>query len=300
MARYRFLIADVFSATAFGGNQLAMLPDARGISDEGLQKIAREFNFPESTFILPATDPACAWQVRIFTPARELPFAGHPTVGTACLLVREGMAKGGDFVLQEKIGPVRVTVSDSDDARFARLTVDQAPALGDDPVSAAQAAASLSLADDAVTRVISATLGIPFTFIQLRDFATVDRAVFDHASWRSDFGDREDGQLYVFAGDLADGGSIYSRLFAPTFGIPEDPATGSAASIIAGAGAMLAGHRDGSFSLTIEQGVKMGRPSRLYASAMVNDGQVTAVSVGGATTLIAEGEIDVPDAYLVG
>ena len=127
MARYRFLIADVFSATPFGGNQLAVLPDARGLSDEGMQLIAREFNFPESTFVLPATDGSSAWRVRIFTPARELPFAGHPTVGTACLLVRKGLAAEGAFSLEEKIGPVAVEVSQRDGVPFARLTVDRRP-----------------------------------------------------------------------------------------------------------------------------------------------------------------------------
>jgi trans-2,3-dihydro-3-hydroxyanthranilate isomerase len=300
MARYRFLIADVFSATPFGGNQLAVLPDAAGLSDEGMQLVAREFNFPESTFVLPAADSAHVRRIRIFTPTRELPFAGHPTVGTACLLVREGLAAEGKFVVEEGIGPVRVEVSRRGDGLFGRLTVDQAPELHADAVSAASAAAAIGLAEGDVERVFSATVGIDFTFIQVRDPATVDRAVFDHAAWRGAFADRRDGQLYLFGGQLADGGRIHARLFAPTFGIAEDPATGSAASILAGAGAIVTGHRGDRFALTIDQGILMGRPSRLEAEATLGDGRVAAVSVGGATAFVAEGEIAIPDRYLLG
>ncbi|HET7708355.1 MAG TPA: PhzF family phenazine biosynthesis protein [Sphingomicrobium sp.] len=300
MARYRFLIADVFSASPFGGNQLAVLPDAAGISDEGMQRVAREFNFPESTFVLPATDPGSIRKVRIFTPARELPFAGHPTVGTACLLVREGLAREGKFVLQEGIGPVSVEVSRRGDGLFSRLTVDQAPQLHAGHVAVADAAAAIGLDTAEVERLFAATLGIDFTFIRLRDARAVDRAVFDHAAWRAAFSGRIDGQLYVFAGALADGGTVHARLFAPSFGIAEDPATGSAATVLAGAGAMLARHQKEQFRLTIDQGVLLGRPSRLEASATLAEGKVVAVSVGGATTFVAEGEIEVPEPYLLG
>ena len=300
MARYRFLIADVFSATPFGGNQLAVLPDARGISDEGLQLLAKEFNFPESTFVLPASNPDCVRRVRIFTPTRELPFAGHPTVGTACLLVREGLAQEGAFVLEEGIGPVRVDVTRRGDGLFGRLTVDQAPELHADSVSSAEAAASIGLAESDIERVFPATLGIDFTFIQLSDAATVDRAVFDHAAWRAAFASRRDGQLYVFAGPLVDGGRIHARLFAPTFGIAEDPATGSAAGILAGAGAIITGFSGKRLALTIDQGILMGRPSRLEAEARLSGGQVVSISVGGSTAFVAEGEIDVPERCLLG
>ena len=151
-----------------------------------------------------------------------------------------------------------------------------------------------------MTRVFSAALGVHFTYIELADAAAVDSAVFDQAGWKAAFGDREDGQLYLFAGSLADGGTIHSRLFAPSFGIAEDPATGAAATILAGAGATLSGHRGSRFAFTIDQGIKMGRPSRLEAFAELRDGQVTAVGVGGHTAFVAEGEMDVPEAYLLG
>ena len=300
MARYRFLLADVFSPTPFGGNQLAVLPDARGISEEGMQLLAREFNFPESTFVLPSSSPDCVRRIRIFTPTRELPFAGHPTVGTACILVREGLAEEGAFVLEEGIGPVRVDVSLPDGGLFGRLTVDQAPVVHGESVGVAQAAAAIGLAESDIERVFVATLGIHFTFIQLRDAATVDQAVFDHAAWRAAFADRLDGQLYIFAGPLSDGGQIYARLFAPTFGIAEDPAPGSAASILAGAAAIVTGYAGDRLALSIDQGILMRRPSRLEAEATLSGGQVATVSVGGATAFVAEGEIDVPERYLFG
>lgn len=299
MTAYRFLIADVFSDQPFGGNQLAVLPDARGISDEGLQAIAREFNFPESSFILPSDDPACIRRVRIFTPAREMPFAGHPTVGTASAMVREGIAAPGSFALLEGIGVVRVAVTETDAGLSGRLTVDQSPIVHRDNVSVAEAAASLGLPPGDVRNVFAATLAINFTFVHLRDREAVDRASLDHAAWAEAFAGRPDGQLYVFSGDLADGGSIHSRLFAPSFGIPEDPATGSAASILAGAGAIMTGHQGPSFSLSIDQGVAMGRPSRLESTARLEQGLVTAVEVGGAVTFVAEGIIDVPASHLL-
>ena len=298
MASYRFLILDVFSDTAFGGNQLAVLPDAGGISDEGLQTLAAEFNFPESTFVLPSSDPDCVRRVRIFTPQREMPFAGHPTIGTACALVAEKIAEEGRFVLEEGIGPVEVEVSRSPAGLRATLTARQAPRL-DEPVSSAAAAAVLGLAETEVLQVHAATLGIDFTFIRLRDPAAVDRVALDQSVWASRFAGKPNAQIYVFAGELADGASIHSRMFAPALGIPEDPATGAAASILAGSAAMISGAGGDRFSLTIDQGVAMGRPSRLEASARLENGQVVAVSVGGASTFVAEGRITVPEHYLL-
>lgn len=299
MARYDFHIVDVFSAEQFGGNQLAVLTDARGISDAGLQAIAREFNFPESTFVLPASDSSAVRRVRIFTPQRELPFAGHPTVGTACVLVHEGIAGEGTFTFEEGIGPVRVEAARDHNGLSARFTVDQAPELHGDSISGADAAATLGVAPAEVMRVFAASLGIDFTFVQLRDRDSVDRASLDHAAWALAFSGRPDGQVYLFAGELADGAEIHSRLFAPAFGIPEDPATGSAASVLVAAAAMLTGASRNRFSLAIRQGVKMGRPSTLSAAAQLRGGQVVAVEVGGATAFVAEGKIEVPERYLM-
>lgn len=299
MAGYRFLMADVFSDRAFGGNQLAVLPDARGISDEGMQAITREFNFAESTFVLPATVASAVRRVRIFTPGRELPFAGHPTVGTACALVKEGAAEPGFFIIEEGIGPVAVNVARDGDAYSARFAVEQAPVRHPDAASLAEAAATLSLAEADVLQVIAAGRGVDFSFIQLRDQQAVDRAKLDPAAWSRNFGGKVAGQLYVFAGELADQGALYARMFGPSFGISEDPATGSAAGILAAIGATLAGSIDDRFALSISQGVAMGRPSKIDANARLRDGLVAGFEVGGSVTFVAEGQIDVPKRYLL-
>lgn len=298
MASYRFLIADVFSGTAFGGNQLAVLPDAVGITDEGLQLITREFNFPESTFVLPATEQSAVRSVRIFTPGRELPFAGHPTVGTACALVKEGLAEPGDFVIEEGIGPITVRVCRDETGLSATFTVTKQPVIHDDVASATEAASALSLDTSEVVRVFAAGLGVDFTFIQLRDIAAVDRAKLDHAAWTRAFSGKSAPQLYFFAGDLEDGSELYSRMFGPNFGIPEDPATGSAAGILAGVAAGFASPSGDRYALSIRQGVTMGRPSRIDAAALLENGKVAAIEVGGAVTFTAEGMIDIPAAYL--
>ena len=299
MPGYRFLIADVFSDRAFGGNQLAILPDARGISDDGLQAITREFNFAESTFVLPAKGASAVRRVRIFTPGREMPFAGHPTVGTACALVKEGVAEAGDFIIEEGIGPVAVRVARDGDAFSARFVLEQAPVRHPDAASPAEAAAALSLPESDVVQVIAAGLGIDFTFIQLRDREAVDRAKLDHSAWARDFGGKVAGQLYIFSGELADRGTLYARMFGPSFGISEDPATGSAAGILAGVSAALAGPPGDRFAISISQGVAMGRPSTIEASARLVEGMVTGIEVGGSVTFVAEGQIDVPQRYLM-
>jgi trans-2,3-dihydro-3-hydroxyanthranilate isomerase len=191
-------------------------------------------------------------------------------------------------------------VKQAGDSLVGRLTVDQAPVIHRDNASVADTAAALGVAAQEVVQVFAATLGINFTFVQLCDAASVDRAKLDHAAWANAFGGRVDGQLYVFSGDLVDGGRIHSRLFAPAFGIPEDPATGSAASILAGAAAILTGFDEPALHLSIDQGVAMGRPSRLESAARLEQGQVTAVEVGGAVTFVAEGTITIPAAYLLG
>jgi trans-2,3-dihydro-3-hydroxyanthranilate isomerase len=293
---YRFLIADVFTEQAFGGNQLAVLPDARGLSDGAMQALAREFNFSETTFVLPASDPAHAFRVRIFTPANELPFAGHPTVGTAAVLAREGLiARTGSVVFEEGVGPVTVDVDVTDTRAFARLNLDagvQSPA-EHPPVDAA--AAALSLPVSAVREAWFASVGVPFAFIHLAGRESVDRASLDYAAWNAGFSHGFGRSLYLFAGDLAAGSGLYARMFAQDMGIAEDPATGSAAATLAGSLADRLAEREGTFSWQIDQGVKMGRPSRIEASAAKRGGRTVRVMAGGAAVIVAEGTITVPN-----
>ena len=296
--RYDFMILDVFSDTAFGGNQLAVLTDARGLTTKAMQTITREFDFPETTFVLPASEPDNARRVRIFTPGAELPFAGHPTIGTACALVMAGKWPAGEVVLEEGVGPVPVMTENVGGAYSGRLRLTQAPEVSDLVPAAADVAAAVSLKPEEILQVFCAGMGPRFTFVQVGSRETVDRSQLDQQQWRQRLADAWGAQVYVFAGDLEDGSEIYARMYAPGFGVPEDPATGSAAAAIVGAAATSAGTRDGQFRLNIVQGVSMGRPSFLSASARFDGGALSSIEVGGSCVLVAEGTIEVPDGLL--
>ena len=295
--RYHFMIVDVFTDTPFGGNQLAVLTDARGLTTDAMQTITREFDFPESTFLLPPSDPSYARRVRIFTPGRELPFAGHPTVGTACALVMSGACKPGEIILEEGVGPVPVQVEQTGTGFSGRFRLDRGPDVPDTVPSKADMAAILSLEPGDVLDVFGASFGVDFTFVQVRDRETGDRSKLDHPSWARILENAWGPQVHVFAGQPADGGEVYARMYGLKFGIPEDPATGSAAAAFAGATALRAGG-SGTRRIDIRQGVKMGRPSLLRTCATVDDGEVRSVEVGGGCAFVAEGEIEVPDHFL--
>src|ERR1700726_2303824 len=183
--KYAFQIVDVFSSTPFGGNQLAILPDAAGISTEGMQKIAREFNFGETAFVLPKNDPN-TYRVRIFTPRTELDFAGHPSVGTACALVMKQHVRLGDpirLILEESVGPVTVDVAQRNGGFHGTLTLSgkiDAPA---GAPSLTDLAAVLSVEPAEVSRVFFAGIGLPFCFAQLSSNEAVDRAAINRVAW---------------------------------------------------------------------------------------------------------------------
>ena len=169
--KYAFHIVDVFSSTPFGGNQLAVLPDAAGISTEGMQKIAREFNFGETTFVLPKNDPANTCRVRIFTPRTELDFAGHPSVGTACALVMKQHVRLGDpirLILEENVGPVTVDVAQRNGGFHGTLTLSGKIEAPTGAPSSAELAAVLSVEPAEVNQVFFAGVGVPFCFAQLK------------------------------------------------------------------------------------------------------------------------------------
>jgi trans-2,3-dihydro-3-hydroxyanthranilate isomerase len=296
MSSYRFIIADVFTEQAFGGNQLAVVPDARGLSDRAMQALAREFNFSESTFVFPADDPAHAFRVRIFTPTGELPFAGHPTVGTAAVLAREGLiARSGSVVFEEGVGPVQVDVEVSDTRAFAKLILHAQVQHPDERPSVDAAAAVLSLPAGAVRDAWFASVGVPFAYVHLQDRETVDAARLDQAVWAERFASSFGPHLFFFAGDISSGSTLYARMIAPAMGLAEDPATGAACATLAGSLAQRHPDRDGTFDWQIEQGVKMGRPSHIEASAIKSDGRTVRVIAGGAAVLVAQGTIAVPD-----
>jgi trans-2,3-dihydro-3-hydroxyanthranilate isomerase len=299
--QHRFAIADVFTDQPFAGNQLAVFPEAHGLSGRAMQAIAREFNFAETTFVLPPSDPRHACRVRIFTPKIELPFAGHPTVGTAAVLARLGLIKlaGGkaNIVLEEGIGPVPVEIVAGTDTVVAHLLSEkpvETPAI---PIARAAAAAALSVQETSVLEAWFASAGVPFCFVRLKDSDTVDRALLDRAAWSTHFAGAWSPNLYFFAGETAAPGKLYVRMFAPALGIEEDPATGSGAVALAGVLAARLPAADGLFVWQIDQGVAMGRPSRIEASAQKRAGRVLGIKVGGATVVSAEGTMSVPAGY---
>jgi|KBSSwiStaDraftv2_1062776.scaffolds.fasta_scaffold00689_19 trans-2,3-dihydro-3-hydroxyanthranilate isomerase len=293
--RYDFMILDVFTDKPFGGNQLAVLIDARGLTTEAMQAVAREFDYPETTFVLPPDNPANVRRVRIFTPSAELPFAGHPTVGTACALVMANQCAVGDFILEEGLGPVSVSTRREGGSYSARLRIERAPEVPETVPTAADIAAVLSLPASTVLQAFCAGMGPRFTYAQVASAEIVDRAQLDHESWRRILADNWAANLFVFAGELRDRSELYGRMFAPSLGIPEDPATGAAAAAIAGMAALSEGK---DVRLDVVQGVAMGRPSFLSASAELKAGAVSAIEVGGGCAFIAEGRIEIPDQLL--
>jgi trans-2,3-dihydro-3-hydroxyanthranilate isomerase len=285
----RYVTVDVFTDRAFGGNPLAVLPDARGLSDADMQAIAREFNYSEQTFVLPAASLGNTARVRIFTPAVELPFAGHPNVGTAFVLASAGTALGhhvGDtMIFEEGAGPVRAEVLREAGAVVgARIAAPQALELGPElppaPLAACAGLPAEALAAAHAPRL--ASVGLPTAFAELRDLAALaaarpDPAAFAAAEAALPLAGRPlILHLWVRTGP----GAVRARLFAPTAGVPEDPATGSAAGAL---GALLAGRGDGE-ALLVEQGIEMRRPSRIEVT--VADGWAT---IAGRCVAVMEG-----------
>jgi len=300
--KYTFHIVDVFSSTPFCGNQLAVLPDAAGISTEGMQKIAREFNFGETIFVLPKKDAANTCRVRIFTPRAELDFAGAPSVGTACALVMKQHVRFSDpirLILEENIGPVTVDVAQRNGGFHGTLTLSgkiEAPSGAPSPTDLA---AVLSIEPAEVNQVFFAGVGVPICFAQLNSNEVVDRAAINRTAWAATLSRAWSPHIFFFAGNLQDGGKLYARMWAPALGVEEDPATGGACAALVGAMASKPDFGGTAYRLSIQQGVLMGRRSEIEAEARKSGSVVTSVSVGGATAYIASGEIEVPPSALV-
>jgi trans-2,3-dihydro-3-hydroxyanthranilate isomerase len=289
--RRRFATLDVFTDRRFAGNPLAVVLDAEALDTAAMQAIAREFNHPETVFVFAPADPAHRARVRIFTPARELPFAGHPTVGTAVLLgPRDG--GGRDIVLEEGIGPVRCTLeSTSEGGGSARFAIPQLPTEVGPTADVAAIAAALSLApsDIGEGRPARWSAGIPLTFVPVTSLATIARCRPDLAKFDAAFG--AGAAVYIFCNETAEPGHhFHARMFAPGMGVSEDPATGSAAAAFAG---LLARRlSDGTHAFTIEQGYEMGRPSVIRLTAEVAAGRLVSASVGGNAVVATEGTIE--------
>jgi trans-2,3-dihydro-3-hydroxyanthranilate isomerase len=302
MARsYRYLHLDVFTDHLFGGNQLAVFLDGRGLSGETMQAIAKEMNFSESTFILPPEQPGTDFRMRIFTPAEELPMAGHPTIGSAFALARAGAIERGrkNFVFGCNIGPVPVaTTWNGDDLGFAWMT-QGLPTFGDPMPDPARTAAALSLSPAAVAGtglpVQSVSCGVPFLFVALTTRSAVDNVSVNGPQLEELLRATDMGAHGVFVFSAEPGGSratVYSRMFAPQLGVMEDPATGSASGPL---GCYLVKHKlvqpDKADAMISLQGAKMGRPSHVHISIGLAKGEISSVRVGGEAVLAGEGTL---------
>jgi trans-2,3-dihydro-3-hydroxyanthranilate isomerase len=294
----RFTTLDVFTARRFAGNPLAVVRESEGLDGAAMQAIAREFNLPETVFLLPASDPAHAARLRIFTPVAELPFAGHPTVGTAVLL---GLSAGSEpraLILEETIGPVRCRVEPlAADRGHARFDLPRLPQHLGDTADASLIAAAVGLelddlgCDDFAPGRWSA--GLEFAMIPVRGLDAIGRSYCDRSCWEAAFGVTGPRTAYLYCREAVEAGhAFHARMFAPHMGIPEDPATGSAAAAFAGVIARYGGLPDGDHRLPIEQGYEMGRPSVLHLALTLSGGKLTAASIGGDAIVVCEGRIE--------
>ena len=298
MNRLHYHLVDVFTDRAFGGNPLAVFTDGSGIPDATMQSIAKELNLSETTFVLPPQDPKNNYWVRIFTPASELPMAGHPTIGTAFVLAREGMLKDSDIIFEEGVGPVPVSIEWKDGAPgFAEMR-QPLPTFGRRFEDVDAIAQMLSLETDAIaaTRlpIEVVSCGLPYLLVPVISLEAIGRIRFRADLWQHLVGDVVAADVFVFTKEVQfDGSDVHSRMFAPAHGIPEDPATGSASGPL---GCYLVRHNviasDGELRCTSEQGIEMGRPSFIKIRIAHRGDEITDVRVGGTCHYMGAGHLD--------
>jgi trans-2,3-dihydro-3-hydroxyanthranilate isomerase len=304
---YAFHTADIFTNQAHGGNPLAVIPDARGLSDAQMLAITREFNYSESVFVFPPDSRANTRRLRIFTPGGELPFAGHPTVGCAFVLAAIGEIPmtGAEtrIIFEEGVGPVPVTIRGSNGKPvFSQLTAARLPEIQQPPPPPEKLAEILSLepseivADDMIEPE-AVSCGVPFLFIPLKTPEMLSWVKVDPIKWEEALGAYWAREMFVFStedwSNIFEGGHLRARMFAPGLGIGEDPATGSACAALAGFLALRAETRDGTVRWTVDQGVEMGRPSRLDLEVDLKRGQLAAIRVGGESVLVSSGTLHI-------
>ncbi|MEX0406565.1 PhzF family phenazine biosynthesis protein [Aquibium sp. LZ166] len=306
MTRRRYEIYDVFTDRTLAGNPLAIVHDVEGLSGEAMQAIAAEFNLSETVFVGRPANGIHTAAIRIFTPRSELPFAGHPTVGTAIALIeRDGMQErtGGAaiLVLEEKVGPVRCAVTRSGGgAAFAEFDLPRLP----EPVSLSAEpeliAAALGLSPSDIGfenhRPATWTAGVPFVTVPVSGLDAAARAGLDASAWL-DIAPRVGSTVsyvYLYCRETVDHAcGFHARMFAPHDGIPEDPATGAAAAAFAGQIMRYDEPVDGAYRVWIEQGVEMARPSAIRLEIDVEHRRIGAARIGGHAVQVAEGTLSV-------
>jgi trans-2,3-dihydro-3-hydroxyanthranilate isomerase len=295
-----FYTLDVFTDRALAGNPLAVVLDAQGLTDAAMQAITREFNLSETVFVLPPADPRQRASLRIFTPGRELPFAGHPTVGAAVLLgcLDHGKQHGvAAFGLEEKVGLVACAVEVTGEGRgSATFTLPRLPERIGSAGSRDALAAALGLQPEEIgfpghqPSMFSA--GVGFTFVPVNGAGTIARAEPNLTGWADAIGPRDHANAFVYTAEVTEAGSAYhARMFAPAMGIGEDPATGAAVAAFAGVVMAYDKPEDGEHSLVIEQGYEMGRPSLITLGLTVQDGALVRATIGGSAVVVSEGAL---------
>lgn len=299
----RYAILDVFTDRPLAGNPLAVVLDAEGLDDGRMQSIAREFNLSETVFVAPPENPVHTASIRIFTPAYEMPFAGHPTVGAAVLLARDLVRKSparedAVLVLEEKVGPIRCGVMiKSDTGGHAVFDAPRLPAEAGEasPKDALAVALGLGPAEIGFENhqpsVFSA--GNAFTFVPVRDLDVIARARPNSAVWEEAFGNDVIGAFLYCRETAATGHHFHARMFALVRGVIEDPATGSAAATFPGVILKFDEPPAGSHRYVIEQGFEMGRPSLIGLEVDIDGGAVVATRIGGDAVVVAEGTLSV-------
>lgn len=304
MAERRYLIYDVFTDTALAGNPLAVVLDAEGLDTGQMQAIASEFNLSETVFVLPAANPMHTARLRIFTPKLELPFAGHPTVGTAIALAEDPGRLAGDdgtlIMLEEKVGDVRCVVSQGEGASFAEFDLPRLSQSLAFEVSQETIGAALGLGPHEVGfenhRPALRTAGVPYVTVPVANLEVAARARLDQHLW-STFAPVIDGvpaDAYVYCRETVNHDChFHARMFAPKSGIPEDPATGSAAAAFSGAVIAFDAPPDGPHAVWIEQGIEMGRSSRIRLEMEIDGGDAVSARIGGHAVKVAEGRLRV-------
>jgi trans-2,3-dihydro-3-hydroxyanthranilate isomerase len=294
--RRKFFTLDVFTRRRYAGNPLAVVLDPDGLDGAAMQRIAGEFNLSETVFVLPPADKAHRAKLRIFTPARELPFAGHPTVGSAVLLNRiDGGTGKREIVVEEGIGPVRCAVEaiDADTGR-ARFELARLPAETGAAASPAAIAAALSLSESDIGfdsfKPARWSAGNEFSFVPLKGLDAMRRSRPNSGQSDAAFGTTG---AFLFCRETAEPGhAFHARMFAPRAGIPEDPATGSAVAAFAGVLAHFTRLPDGEHAFVIEQGYEMGRPSLIRLAMSITRGKLTAGAIAGEAVVVSEGTLE--------
>ena len=294
MSRHYFTL-DVFTDKALSGNPLAVVLDSEGLDDTMMQRIAGEFNLSETVFVFPPADPANRAKVRIFTPGRELPFAGHPTIGTAVLLSHlDGLGEGADLVLEENVGLVPCSVS----GKSATFSIPKLPVRTEADLDVALMAEALGLEPIDIGieghSYAPCNAGVPFPTLPLASLKALQSIKLNAPLLTEHNVPRGlEDEIFVYSKEtLAPDADYQVRMFAPAMGIPEDPATGSAVAGFAGQIIACDKPEDGNHKFIIDQGIEMGRPSRIELGMEVTNGELKSATISGSAVIVSEGQLN--------